>query len=74
MEVTTIGAHEAKAHLFKLLEQVKRGRTFLITRRGRPVAELRPVAVADRRPRYGCDRGRVRLSPDFDAPLPTFDF
>lgn len=40
-----IGVYEAKTHLPKLLEQVeKKGQRFLITRHGRPVAELVPVA------------------------------
>ena len=38
-----IGAYEAKAHLPKLLKQVEKGERFIITRHGRPVAELSPV-------------------------------
>ena len=38
-----IGAYEAKTHLPKLLEQVEKGERFVITRHGRPVAELAPV-------------------------------
>jgi prevent-host-death family protein len=73
MKSSEIGAFEAKTRLSELLEEVRRGRTFVITRRGRPVAELRPVRVAEP-PRFtfGCDRGRITLSEDFDAPLPDF--
>jgi prevent-host-death family protein len=40
-----IGAYEAKTHLPKLLERVeKKGERFVITRHGKPVAELVPVA------------------------------
>ncbi|HEX6792326.1 MAG TPA: type II toxin-antitoxin system prevent-host-death family antitoxin [Casimicrobiaceae bacterium] len=39
-----IGAYEAKTHLPALLERVERGERFVITRHGRPVAELAPVA------------------------------
>jgi prevent-host-death family protein len=39
-----IGAYEAKTHLPKLLEQVEKGERFVITRHGRAVAELAPVA------------------------------
>lgn len=40
-----IGAYEAKTHLSKLLERVeKKGERFIITKHGRPVAELVPVA------------------------------
>ncbi len=38
-----IGAYEAKTHLPKLLEQVRKGERFIITKHGVPVAELIPV-------------------------------
>ena len=41
-----IGAFEAKTHLSELLTAVEAGEAFTITRRGKPVAELRPVAGA----------------------------
>jgi prevent-host-death family protein len=49
-----IGAFEAKTHLSELLAAVEAGEAFTITRRGKPVAELRPVSgavdvVAERR-------------------------
>ena len=73
MDVTDIGAFEAKTRLSELLEQVLKGRVFRITRRGTPVAELRPVSASRARPTFGSDRGRVVMSRDFDAPLPEFD-
>lgn len=42
-----IGAYEAKTHLPKLLERVQSGERFVITKHGRPVAELVPVATRD---------------------------
>jgi prevent-host-death family protein len=42
-----IGAYEAKTHLPALLERVQQGERFVITRHGRPVAELGPVAKRD---------------------------
>ena len=39
-----VGAFEAKTHLSHLLDQVERGETVVITRHGRPVARLVPVA------------------------------
>ena len=41
-----IGAFEAKTHLSRLLEDVRHGETYLITRRGEPVARLAPVGTA----------------------------
>lgn len=42
-----IGAYEAKTHLPKLLERVEKGERFVITRHGKPVAELIPVPARD---------------------------
>ena len=43
----TVGAFDAKTHLAALLERVEKGETFLITRHGRPVAQLTPVERRD---------------------------
>jgi prevent-host-death family protein len=42
-----VGAYEAKTHLPRLLEQVEKGESFVITRHGRPVAELVPISGQD---------------------------
>jgi len=42
-----LGAYEAKTHLPKLLERVQQGERFLITKHGKPVAELVPVGDRD---------------------------
>ncbi len=41
----TIGAFAAKTELSKLLRQTRAGKHFIITQRGKPVAELRPIQV-----------------------------
>jgi prevent-host-death family protein len=42
----TVGAFQAKTQLSQLLDQVEKGETVTITRHGRPVAVLAPVAPA----------------------------
>jgi prevent-host-death family protein len=42
-----IGVYEAKTQLPKLLERVRHGERFLITKHGRPVAELVPAGVEE---------------------------
>jgi len=42
-----IGAFEAKTHLPRLLRRVQTGERFVITRHGRPVAELIPFRKTD---------------------------
>jgi prevent-host-death family protein len=39
-----LGAHEARTHLSRLLNEVERGESFAITRHGREVARLVPVS------------------------------
>ena len=45
--MSEIDAYEAKTHLPKLLERVEKGERFVITRHGRPVAELVPISERD---------------------------
>lgn len=51
-----IGAFEAKTHLPNLLRRVSAGERFVITRHGRPVAELIPFQTTD--------TGRIRAAID----------
>ncbi len=44
---TEIGAYQAKTHLPALLERVARGEQITITKHGKPVARLVPVAKPD---------------------------
>lgn len=69
MEPEDVGAFEAKTRLSELLDNVQRGHVYRITKRGKPVAELRPIAARARRPTFGEDRGQIVISDDFDAPL-----
>jgi prevent-host-death family protein len=40
----TVGAHDAKTHLARLLDRVKHGESIVITRRGEPIARLVPFS------------------------------
>lgn len=44
--MATIGSFEAKTKFSALLERVEQGEQILITRRGKPVARLMPIATA----------------------------
>jgi prevent-host-death family protein len=65
----SVGVHEAKTHLSRLLEEVAAGEEVTITRRGEDVAVLVPAPRHTGR-RLGIDRGRFVVPDDFDAPLP----
>jgi prevent-host-death family protein len=64
----SVGVHEAKTNLSKLLERVCAGEEISITRRGEEVARLVPARRSGAR-RFGMDRGRWVVPDDFDAPL-----
>ena len=42
----TVGAFDAKTNFSALLERVEHGEQIVITRRGKPVARLMPIATA----------------------------
>jgi prevent-host-death family protein len=65
----SVGVHEAKTNLSKLLERVSAGEEITITRRGEEVARLVPVRRTGER-RLGIDQGCWVVPDDFDAPLP----
>ena len=71
MKAKEIGAFQAKTHLSELLEKVRQGQSFFITKRGLPVAELRPVAHAERRAKFGCDQGRLTIGAESTAASTT---
>ncbi len=72
MEIEEIGAFEAKTRLSELLAGVCQGKVYRITRRGKPIAELRPLEMSGNRLRFGSDRGKIRMRADFDKPLSDF--
>lgn len=45
----TVGAYEAKTHLPRLLDEVERGETIVITRHGVPIAHLVPAVARPQR-------------------------
>lgn len=73
MTPKTIGAFGAKTHLSELLQQVRLGQVFVITRRGKPVAELRPLAPGKRSSALGLYKGRMKVAADFKAPIQGFE-
>lgn len=63
----TINVHEAKTHLSRLLERVRRGEEIILAKGGKPYARL--VPLEEHKPRVsGIVRGRV--GKEFFEPLP----
>ena len=65
-----INMHAAKTHLSSLVEEAAAGEEIIIAKAGKPVARL--IALA--RPAGGREpgfwKGKIKIRPDFDAPLP----
>ena len=65
----TVGIHEAKTTLSRLIRKASAGEEVVITKSGVPVAKL--VAVVPGEPReLGRDVGRFDVPDDFNDPLP----
>jgi prevent-host-death family protein len=70
--VKTVGTFEAKTHFSQLLNEVEAGQRIVITRHGKPVAEI-AAPQKKKRARRGCAKGPgFYMAPDFDAPLEDF--
>jgi prevent-host-death family protein len=63
---------EAKNNFSRLLRAAESGDTVVITRHGKPVAQIGPPA-RHKRVRLGGMRDRIRLLPGWDAPIDPDD-
>jgi prevent-host-death family protein len=68
--VSEVNVHEAKTHLSRLLHRVAAGEEIVISRAGKPVARLIPVAAPAQPRALGRHSGEIWIGDDFDAPLP----
>ena len=67
----TVNIHAAKTHLSSLVEQAAAGEEIVIAKAGRPVARLVALERPGKPRVAGALAGRIRISDDFDAPLPS---
>jgi prevent-host-death family protein len=66
MEVSTA---EAKNRLPELIRMVEGGEQIVITRHGRPVAQLGPAKSQRKEVRFDGMRDRIKLLPGWDDPI-----
>jgi prevent-host-death family protein len=64
-----ISTAEAKNRLPELIRMVETGELIIITRHGRPVAQLGPAPQPARKVRFDGMKGRIRLLPGWDDPI-----
>jgi prevent-host-death family protein len=65
---------EAKNRLPELVRAMEAGESVVITRHGKPVAQLAPPPPLRREVRFGTMRGRIRLQPGWDHPVDLDQF
>ncbi len=65
-----LNLYEAKTQLSKLVEEAAGGDEIVIAKAGVPRARLVGLRPPRRKRRPGGAKGRIRISKDFDAPLP----
>lgn len=65
-----VNIHHAKTHLSELIAAAERGEEVIIARANRPAVRLVPVTPRRSSRTPGLHRGAMRMSEDFDAPLP----
>ena len=65
-----VNIHHAKTHLSRLVEDVAAGAEVLIAKGGKPMARFVPLELTRAARRPGLLKGKLRISEDFDQPLP----
>ena len=63
MQESIVGVSEFKAKCLRLLEEVSKGATLIITKRGRPIAKVSPASAPVKSLR-GSWKGIVRIKGD----------
>jgi prevent-host-death family protein len=69
--MTIVNIYDAKTNLSKLIEEAAAGKDVVIARGGKPVARLTRLDAPKRKLRFGVLKGKIKVSEDFDAPLPS---
>ncbi|HEX6861670.1 MAG TPA: type II toxin-antitoxin system prevent-host-death family antitoxin [Thermoanaerobaculia bacterium] len=70
MSETIYNLYEAKMSLSRLVDRAANGEEIILSKAGKPMAKLVPFRRTTEPRRPGGWEGRVRISEDFDAPLP----
>jgi prevent-host-death family protein len=62
--------YEAKTSLSRLVDRAAAGEEIILSKAGKPMAKLVPFQKSSQPRQPGGWEGKVRISDDFDAPLP----
>lgn len=67
----TVNIYDAKTRLSQLVDKAAAGEDVVVSRNGKPLVRITQLAEPARRIKFGVLKGKVRMAPDFDAPLPA---
>lgn len=66
----SVNIYEAKTRLSQLVDKAVAGEDVVVSRNGKPLVRITALGTPKRRIKFGVLKGKVKISPDFDAPLP----
>lgn len=66
----TVNIYDAKTRLSQLVDKAAAGEDVVVSRNGKPLVRITRLVEPKRRIRFGVLEGKLRISADFDAPLP----
>jgi prevent-host-death family protein len=74
MNAIELGIFDTKTRLSEIIQTVEHGQVYYITKRGKRVAELRPIRPEKARLVPGCAKNDAYyMAPDFDETPADFD-
>jgi prevent-host-death family protein len=66
-----VNIHQAKTHFSRYVEEAAQGKEIIITKAGKPVARIAPLAAVKAPRKLGLLDGKARIPDNFNAPLPN---
>ena len=66
----TVNIRDVKTRLSQLIDRAAGGEDVVISRNGKPLVRITTLIEPKRRVKFGRLKGKLRIAPDFDAPLP----
>lgn len=65
----TVNVHEAKAQLSKLVARASAGEVIIVTKGGKPAAQLGPLEEAPKQRKLGWLKGQIDAPDDIKSPF-----
>jgi prevent-host-death family protein len=68
-----VGIFDGKTQFSALIDAAERGEGTIITKRGKPVAQIVPISLCKPSEAFGMDRGLITITADFDETPAEFE-